>query len=155
MDAFVSMLNGLLTDTFRSILKVEEQMIKSWSKYDLTISEIHLLEAVGGRPDMGSCTITDIAENLDITMASVTVGVNKLVRKGYLQKEKVADDGRMVLVSLTKEGAKIFKIHQRFHERMAKSVTENLNTGEIEAMMKGIVKLNDFFKQKIKAEQKA
>ena len=47
MDAFCEHLNTVLVETFRSILKVEEKALQQTSKLDLSISELHLVEAVG------------------------------------------------------------------------------------------------------------
>ena len=152
MDHFSTLLNHLLVDTFHSILKVEEQIIKSWGKYNLSISEIHLIESVGDSGGVGS-TISDIAEDLRITLSSVTVAVNKLVQKGYLQKAKGFGDGRTVVVTLTKDGHTVYKVHERFHEQMVRNITSNLEDDEIQSMMRGITKLNEFFKQKIKSSE--
>jgi hypothetical protein len=46
LDSFEKELNDILVDTFRSILKVEEDTLKR-TLIDLSISELHLLEAVG------------------------------------------------------------------------------------------------------------
>ncbi len=148
MDLFSEHLNDILVDTFRSILKVEEQLIKSSGKIDLSISELHLIESVGKNKDKGK-TISDIADDLNITLPSVTVAINKLVRKGYVQKVKCENDGRVVYVSLTKLGKKMDAVHQYFHITMVRSVTKDLLEEEKNAMLKGIVKLNDFFKKKL------
>lgn len=148
MDLFSEQLNNILVDTFRSILKVEEQLIKSSGKIDLSISELHLIESVGKSDGKGK-TISDIADDLDITLPSVTVAINKLVRKGYVQKVKCEDDGRVVYVSLTKLGKKMDAVHQYFHITMVRSVTKDLLEEEKNAMLKGIVKLNAFFKKRL------
>lgn len=148
MDLFSEQLNDILVDTFRTILKVEEQLIKSSGKIDLSISELHLIESVGKNKEKGK-TISDIADDLNITLPSVTVAINKLVRKGYVQKVKCENDGRVVYVSLTKLGKKMDAVHQYFHITMVRSVSKDLLEEEKNAMLKGIVKLNDFFKKKL------
>jgi ribosomal protein L20 len=52
-------LNIILVDTFRSILKVEEAALKRKELADLSINEMHLLEAIGKSPE--GRTISDIA----------------------------------------------------------------------------------------------
>ena len=41
---------------------------------------------------------------------SATIAVNKMVRKGYITKRK-ARDGRSVMIRLTREGEKIFRLN--------------------------------------------
>ena len=47
MDAFSQNLNDLLVSVYQSIGRMEERMIRSSHSLDLTISEMHFLEAVG------------------------------------------------------------------------------------------------------------
>ncbi len=84
LSAFEKELNEILVDTFRTILKVEEATLKGTGRIDLSISEMHLLETVGKYKEEGA-TISDIAQELGITLPSVTVAINKLARKGYVQ----------------------------------------------------------------------
>ena len=83
MDDFASKMNELLVDTFHSILKVEENMLSQFQS-NLSISEMHLIEAIGKNKETGR-TISDIANELSITSASVTA-INKLVKKGHVER---------------------------------------------------------------------
>lgn len=146
MDAFSAQLNEVLVDTFRCILKVEEQSIKRSERTDLSISEMHMIESVGKK---SGSAISDIAEDLSITPPSVTVAINKLAKKGYVNKVKSETDGRVVYVTLTELGMRINAVHRRFHESMIRSVSKELSDDEKNAMFKGIKKLNAFFKRKL------
>ncbi|MEI7883757.1 MAG: MarR family transcriptional regulator [Clostridia bacterium] len=147
MEAFSRQLNDILVDTFRVILKVEEEAIKQ-AEHDLSISEVHLLESVG-KGENTDRTISDIAENLGITLPSVTIAINKLVKKGYVEKLKSTVDGRMVFVVLTEQGKKMEAAHRFFHERMVRNLSGDLNDEERESLYYGMVKLNAFFKRKL------
>lgn len=146
LGAFEKELNDLLVDTFRSILKVEEDTLKQ-SKVDLSISELHLLEAVGKNQEEGR-TISEIAQEMDITLPSVTVAINKLSKKGYVQKVRNSQDGRMVFVTLTKQGCKMDHVHRYFHEQMVRKVSAGLSEEEKRILALGIAKLDRFFKEK-------
>lgn len=148
MDAFCEHLNTVLVETFRSILKVEEKALQQTSKLDLSISELHLVEAVGRCGGEGR-TISGIAKELGITLPSVTVAINKLMKKGFVEKCRCRSDGRSVRVTLTKLGQKAQAAHAYFHRRLVRSVAKELTSEEKSAMIKGMVKLNDFFKQKL------
>ena len=150
MDEFSTKLNEVLVETFRSILKVEEQTLKHSERVDLSISEMHLIESVGKNNNSGK-TISDIAEDLSITLPSVTIAINKLMRKGYVEKIKCENDGRVVYVTLTPLGLKMDAVHRYFHQTMVRSVAKELSDEEKEAMVKGIIKLNAFFNKKLVA----
>ncbi|WP_411677591.1 MarR family winged helix-turn-helix transcriptional regulator [Caproicibacter sp.] len=146
LDSFERELNELLVDTFRSILKVEEDTLKS-TRIDLSISELHLLEAAGKNRDQGR-TISELAQELDITLPSVTIAINKLLKKGYVKKVKSGDDARMVFVVLTKLGRKVDNAHRYFHRQMVRKVSSELSEEEKQILARGITKLDDFFKMK-------
>ena len=103
MKPLEEQLNDLIVDAYRSILKVEETILKRSDNIDLSINEMHMLEAVGKGKNKPK-TISEIAEDLGITLPSVTVAINKLVKKGYVEKLRGEEDARIVYVTLTKQG---------------------------------------------------
>lgn len=154
-DCLDKNLNTILVETFRSILKVEEKMLCSGGKMNLSISEIHLLEAVSNIGGDGA-TISALAAALDIGLSSVTIAVNKLEKKGYVTKTKGVEDGRTVYVTLTPPGEKVSRVHAAFHKRMIRSITGNMNEHEEETMYKMLVNLNEYFKRNLTSlEEKA
>jgi len=142
-------LNTILVDTFRSILKVEEAALKRDELADLSISEMHLLEAIGKSPD--GRTVSDIASELMVTLPSVTVAINKLAKKGCVEKFKSNHDGRVVYVRLTKLGKKIDSVHRYFHQQMIRAISSRLEEEEKAVLYKGVKALNEFFR--VQAEQ--
>ncbi len=148
MDDFSNKLNDLLTNTFNSILKIEETALKTIGPKNLSISELHMLEAVGKNPKDGM-TIGDLADDQSITRPSVTVAINKLEKKGYVTKEKCAQDGRKIFVKLTEWGRKMNAGHQYFHEEMIRNVAEDMTEEEKRILVEGMIKLNNFFQKKI------
>lgn len=154
MDLFSSQLNKVLVDTFNSILKVEEEILKHSDTLNLSINETHLIESVGKNNNPGK-TISDIAQDLGITLPSVTIAINKLLKKGYVKKEKSDTDGRVVYVRLTENGLRVDKIHQYFHMKMVNEISNEMTEEEKKVLIQGMNKLNRFFQKKITAISKA
>ena len=144
MDRFAEELNELIVETFRSINKMEEQTIRRFTKINLSISELHLIEAVA-RGGEGGRTISDLAVDQEITLPSVTVAINKLVRKGYVEKVRSESDGRVVYVKLTRQGRKVNSGHQYFHKNLARGVAAELSDEEKKILIKGVTKINGYF----------
>ena len=149
MKPFEEQLNEVLVDTYRSILRVEENILKRSDQTDLSISEIHMLEAVGKGKDRRR-TISELAEVLNITLPSVTVAINKLMKKGYVEKVRGEEDGRIVYVSLTRQGRRIDSAHRYFHESMVRSIIRDMTESEMQALYKGVMKLDTFLKEQLK-----
>ena len=128
-------------------------MVKGAKSLNLSIGEIHLIEAVAKGQEEGK-TISELSEMQSISLPSVTLAINKLVKKGYVIKSKSPQDGRVVNVTLTKRGQKVNNVHQHFHKLMIASVTDALSQEELDAMVKGIVKLNEFLEKKAEKVEK-
>lgn len=148
MKPFEQELNAVIVDAYRSILKVEESVLKRSDKIDLTINEMHILESVGKGKNRRR-TISELAEDLDVTLPSVTVAINKLMKKGYVEKVRAEEDGRIVYVSLTRMGRKIDSAHRYFHECMVRSIIKGMTEEEQQILYRGIMKLDRFLKEQI------
>ena len=147
MDSFSKALNELLVNTFHSILKLEEDASRSISGNRLSISELHMLEAIRKEEVDKGRTITDLAQDLSITLPSVTVAINKLAEKGYVIKERGRADGRQVHVLLTEEGRRAEAAHRFFHRQMVQSITKDIPVEEREILLKGLKNLQAFFEE--------
>lgn len=143
MDAFSAELNDLLVTTFRSILKLEELALTRIAR-GISLSEMHMLEVVAGGKSAGR-SISDIAAELGITLPSVTMAVNKLEKKGFVVKQKSAEDKRVVIVRLSAEGRRAEVAHRFFHRHMVHDVTRGLTDREEATLLKGLRKLRSFF----------
>jgi DNA-binding MarR family transcriptional regulator len=148
MDELSTKLNNMIVNTFNSILKVEQEIIQSFSNYNLTIAEIHLLEQVGYYPE--KCTISELASSLKVKLPTVTVAVNKLVTKNCLLKEKNPIDTRSINISLTETGKKINRVHIGFHKKMISDLSEGMSDKEIELLIHAIGKLQAYFDNIVK-----
>ncbi len=147
MNSLAKKLNAMLVETYRQIMRIEENAVANDSKIDLSIGEMHMLESVG--KNGGGCTISDIAQDQFITLPSVTVAINKLVKKGYVEKKRAPHDGRHVIVELTRRGRKVNAGHQYFHENMVRNLIADFSEEETKSLIKGIDKLNKFFTYKL------
>ncbi len=147
MDTFERGLNELLIQTFRDILKVEELILQR-SAPRLSITEVHLIEAVRKGEDR-ALTVSEIAGELQITVPSATVAVNKMVNKGYVTKEKSNEDGRAVIIRLTREGEKIFRLHRYIHLKLVRAAARDLTDEEKDTLLMGVRHLDEFFKEKM------
>ena len=146
MNAFAAALNDLLVSTFNTILKLEEQSIQTMNGSNLSISELHMLEAIHREPEKGR-TITDIAQDLSITLPTVTVAVSKLAQKGFVVKRKGREDGRTVHVQLTESGRRAEVSHRYFHRLMVQAITKDIPLAEREILLKGLANLKIFIQQ--------
>lgn len=141
---YKQVINELLVDIFNSILKVEHKSIESFAGRSLTMSEMHIIEAVGNSKDL---QMSDIAKKLRITLPTLTVSVQRLDEKGYITRKRFGIDRRKVAVELTEKGRQAYDKHEEFHSKMVDSLFEGLNIDKMPVLMDSIAMLNEFFKK--------
>jgi DNA-binding MarR family transcriptional regulator len=103
---------------------------------------MHIIEAVGtGTP----LTMSEISKSLGVTMGTLSTGINGLVKKGYVTRNRSQKDKRIVYASLTQKGIRAFQHHKKFHEDMVKSIMEEFDEQEAVILTKTFKKLQIYF----------
>ena len=139
------LLNKLLVQLFNDILHIEENSLKNIDLMDLSMTEIHTIEAVGIKDEK---TMGEIAHDLRITVGTLSAAITKLIKKGYVERKRTEEDRRVVLVSLTSKGENVYREHQVFHEEMITSMLGNFSEEEEYILAIALEKLNNFFEEK-------
>ncbi len=143
MDTF-EVLNTLLVKLFNDILDIEEKALITEEFRDISVTDMHIIEHIGiGEPR----TMSTISKSLGVTMGTLTIGINGLVKKGYVERNRSDKDRRIVYASLTRKGFAAFKHHMNFHKAMINSVMQDLSEEEAAILTKTFVRLEDFFGQ--------
>jgi DNA-binding MarR family transcriptional regulator len=148
MDNRLQELNTLFVDTFDAVMRVEEKSLKHVGGGDLSIAEFHTLECIG-HGEESRRTVGEIAEVLNVTVPTVTVCVNKLVRKGYVTKTRSEKDARVAIIELTSAGQKMNRLHRFFHEQMVLTIGNEFNDEELDCLLRCVRRLNAYFEEKL------
>jgi DNA-binding MarR family transcriptional regulator len=72
-------LNRLFVELFRDINNLEERQIKTGEFNNLTLNDMHVIHAIGIEKPRN---MSSVAKTLGITMGTLTISINGLVRKG-------------------------------------------------------------------------
>lgn len=97
-------------NTLDLLLKKQQMDLGSSTSFSkLTVSQLQYLDAVSALEEP---TITEIAEKINFTKASVTTGISKLVEMGYLTKTPSDKDKREIHVTLTDLGETLAQAKQ-------------------------------------------
>lgn len=145
MDKKRKILNKLLVQLFNDILEIEEETLKKGVLNDLSVKEIHTIEAIGMYEER---TMSEVAQDLKITVGTLTTAINKLIKKGYVERKRIEEDRRVVLIKLTKRGKLAYRLHEKFHNDMINATIEGLSDEEEKVLISSLDRLNDFFKEK-------
>lgn len=145
MNIYENQLNNFFVDIFNDILRLEEDSLAKGNFKNLSVNEIHVIEAVCDGEKNGFNTMKELSKRLMITASSLTIAVKTLEKKGYLIREKDNEDKRKVIVVSTEMGKKAYAHHKMFHTELIASVSETLNEAELTALTQALETLNSFF----------
>lgn len=135
-------LNELLVKLFKDILEIEEKCLITRDFKDISVNDMHVIEAVGVKEPKSMSTI---AKLLNVTTGTLTKAMDGLAEKHYVLRERGKKDKRVVFVSLTDKGKKAYRHHEGFHRRMIDNAKEGLNEQETTVLVYSLAKLNDYF----------
>ncbi len=135
-------LNHLLVNLFNDILKIEEQELINEEYKDISITDMHVIEAISYD---SSRNMSSVAKDLGVTLGTLTIAINNLVKKDYVKRTRSSKDRRVVLACLTPRGQKAYKHHEKFHEDMVQAIAQQVNEEEMVVLMKLINSLDTYF----------
>ncbi len=138
-------MNELMIDIFNDILTIEQSDLKKGYFKDLSITEIHTIEAIGMYVPRN---MSEVARDIGITLGTLTTAVSNLVKKGYVERKKSENDRRVVNIDLTKKGKLAYRIHAKFHRDIIRETIDGLDEKEKNTLVNVLEKLNFSIKEK-------
>lgn len=142
MDTYET-LNDVLVNLFRDIMDIEQRAIITPEFQDITNNDMHVIEAIGlDEPK----NMSSIARELSVTVGTLTIAMNSLVKKGYVHRERGKEDRRVVYISLSERGRAAYRHHEEFHRTMIEEILKVLEPEETEVLVKALAKLNHWFR---------
>ena len=141
MDTYKT-LNEVLVNLFRDVMDIEQKAIIT-EEFQDTNNDMHIIEAIGMNEPKNMSTI---AREISVTVGTLTIAMNSLVKKGYVLRERGKEDRRVVYISLTERGRAAYVHHARFHKAMIDSISDEMTSEEMELLIKTLTKLDKWFR---------
>ena len=94
---------------------------------DLTISQLKMIGYVYNKE---ICRTQDIADGMELSAPTVSVAVNRLVSKGWLNKKSDPEDGRATLISVAGKSIEVFGEVRKKQIEGVKRILSSLNEEE-------------------------
>ena len=96
-----------LMDDFRRIVQALRSTDRAATKANVTGAQLFVLNTLG--QSKGPMSISEVAEQTRTDPSTVSVVVNRLVRKGFVHRTRSGDDARRSELTLTPRGMRIEK----------------------------------------------
>lgn len=121
---------------FDNVLLTEEKALSKGYFPDLSIAELHTIESIG---PYEARAMSETAQRLGITTGTLTVAIDRLVKKGYVERNRDTKDRRVVRIHLTRKGKLACRIHSKFHTILVKRIMDPLDMDQ-QVLLTGMVK---------------
>lgn len=141
MSHSIDEINFYLVSIFNEVLDIEQDALQGSRFSDISISEMHTIEAIGLYAEH---TSSEVAKKLNITAGTLSVAIRSLVNKGYVVRIRMEDDRRVIKLGLTKKGKLLYRLHNKFHLEMVKRTIDGMEDEEVKVLLKGLKNLHSF-----------
>ena len=147
-NRYAGELNAFLVEVFNDILKTEELYVTE-SCADLSVREMHIIEEVCRAVDEGRDNRSSaIAAAQHVTAGTLTVAVNQLESKGYLERVRDGSDKRSVRLRPTEKGREADRRPADFHRELVEATVSALAPEEAEVLARGLSGIAAFIREK-------
>ena len=136
-----------LVRIFENVVLTEEKSLRAGYFNDLSIAEMHTLTAIG---PSDARTMTNTAEDLGITTGTLTVAIDRLVKKGYVHRERDKRDKRIVRISLTHNGKLACRMNSKFHRVLAKHILAGYDEADRKKLLDLVNEVDQYVEQQLK-----
>lgn len=134
--------HDILVNLFQEIMDIEEKALITAEFKNISVNDMHIIEAIGtGEPK----NMSTVAKLMSVTVGTLTIAINNLVKKGYVSRVRSEEDRRVVLIFLTEKGKRAYQHHWEFHDGMVKALVEGLDEGQQKILVKSLLNLRTFF----------
>lgn len=97
----------------------------------VSMAHLHLISMLERH---GELPMSRIAEVLDVSVSSATGLVDRIEERGFVERIRVADDRRVVLVRLTAAGRQILADAEGVQDDLVARVLERLEDGQLDRL---------------------
>lgn len=109
------------TIAYHNYMYTDREYVKGQKLY---LREMHFLLCIG--PDK-KLTMGEIAKKMNVTQGAATQIVGRLIKKGFVCKDKDPEDKRYSMISLSSDGVKAYEEYLEYDSLRSKEITSCLN----------------------------
>lgn len=142
MENQYDVVNKILVSLFNDVINFEQKRIITEEFKDISTKDMHIIEAIG----LDSAkNMSSIAAKMRVTVGTLTIAINNLVKKGYVIRSRGQKDRRVVFISLSEKGKEAYSHHQKFHDEMTKAILKRMDDEEIQVLVKALGNVMEYF----------
>lgn len=141
-------LDDLLGRIFGHTMSAEQAYVAESEFKNISVNDMHIIAAVGLKT---SRNMSSIAKKMGVTVGTLTIAINSLVKKGYVNRVRSEKDRRVVLISLSEKGEKAFLYQQGFHDKLRKFLQTEISQEQCTQLVRALSRIEvKFSEQSVK-----
>jgi DNA-binding MarR family transcriptional regulator len=133
-------INQLVVRIFNNIMQEEEKALVVGEFKNISVNDMHIIEAIGLDEPKNMSRIAGI---MNVTVGTLTIAINNLLKKGYVIRKRSEKDRRVVFISLSEAGKRAYEHHAKYHQSIVKRLTEDLKDDEVIVLEKALGHMAD------------
>ena len=134
----------LIHELYSNLMLFEIEHLNKGLMKDVTFHEIHTIEIIG---NIGESTMQELAAAANVRQSTMTVMVDKLLKKGFVTRLRDDNDRRVVKVKLTRQGEAAFAEHKKVHRNITQFWLDILDEKERNDLMRMMEKIASHIKR--------
>lgn len=144
---YLKKMKTLMLQIFNMVEKTEETALKETANsHNLSVSEMHTLVAIGRHEPK---TMSTVAGELLINVSTLSIAINKLEKKGYVERIRTEADRRIVRITLTAKGKKALQQHEKFYYDLVEESCRDMDEQEKKLFIQSLENMSQFFEKKL------
>jgi len=121
---------------------MKDELLLCLKPYDLSLEQFNVLRILKGQHGT-PINLKDIQERMVTKMSNTTRLVDKLIKKGFVQRNICPTNRRKVEIVITAKGSKTLEDISPLIASKENELTQNLTTTELEQLNKLLIKLRN------------
>ena len=109
--------------------------MKRWRHGSLSLIHLHLLSVLGSG---GPSTMSQLADALDVSLASATGIVDRMEKKGVIERQRSTEDRRVVEVHITDRGRQTFTDLEVQRRAKLIELLAGVDDADLAALLRGL-----------------
>jgi len=131
--------------------KAVEEVMRLYPKIFLACHTRHVRDSLTGQQlsdhqasildhldEVEPTSLMELARHLGVTASTMSLTIDRLVRGGYVSRQRAANDGRVVALRLTEAGVRIRREKSVLDPELVKGMLSRLTTQDLELALHGL-----------------
>lgn len=110
-------------------------VFKSWHRHALSLVHLQVLTQLDSD---GPASMRQLAESLDVSDAGATGVVDRMEKRGLVERRRDAGDRRVVFVHITDAGRHVFEELAAHHRERLSKLLDELSQADMAALLRGV-----------------